>query len=202
MKLRGKYIADLGVAQRGDTIILTFKDPTRNKNKNSVYYVDVNNNFNLVYLGACSIGLKEGMANVAILSDGTVLMFSTPSLSGAGADCELHVEVLPTKVPVAGNPNFTPVTVSITHDDIARTVANNAQNTANSAKTNADTALNRVTSLEKRLSGELKERDLSEQEILDRIWVKAKDSLYDELSKQESGVVGMIKRIIREELRK
>jgi hypothetical protein len=201
VKLRGKYVGDVSVAQSGNTVVLVFKDPNRNKNKNAVYYLPLDT-LKPEYLGECPVGTKDGMASAAILTDGRVLLVSASSPTGAGSDCELYVTLLDTNLPVGSASDHRPINISIVEDTVARLQANAANNSAKDAKNAANDAVNRTKSLEKALTGELSQRDLTEQEILDRIWQKSKDAFYDELGNENSGVVGRIKDLIREELGK
>lgn len=205
-RITGKYVGSVQVAQYGGTVLVIFKNPTSNKDKNSVYWYKSDTDMEL--LGTYPASVKEGNADAAILPDGTVLLFVTASLTGPGGDAELHSYVMPKKVPVQGMPNFTVPTVTYTSiDTTARSAAQSAQSAANNARTIADSANSKAKALESKVKA-LEARPintnagLTESQVADIVWSKVADRLYYELGLENSGVKGRIIDLIRTELGK
>jgi len=197
MRLTGKYVGNVSVSQFGNTVIVVFKQPK--SDINSIYWY---NNNKLELLGTTKDfgAIKDGNAEVAILSDGTVLVFHCSSYTGPGGDAELHVNVLPRKVPVQGMPNFTTPNYTVSGiDETARASANSAATNAANAKSIADSANNRAKALENRVKN-LEGKPIStltQSQVEDIVWTKVADRLYYELGLQDSGVKGRIIDIVR-----
>jgi len=185
MKLRGKYIPDVAVTTIGNVILLTFKDPTRNKNINSVYqFIPATNE--LIFIGNQSGAIKEGSAGTSILSDGTVLLFSASSPTTSGNDCELVVSVIGKVKLETAAPVSTPVPVPV----LAADTVNKIQTDIHTLQAAIKNILAANTTDKKAIEGIAYEQagkrfnaeiDGKNQKLLDLIWSKVVDGVYGRL---------------------